>query len=65
MRESNLQKKLVCFLSDSTQLAHESARTLIYMGEFDVGEVYLFDQELQEKTKSIEYSNTKGSVYIQ
>ena len=38
-------------------VAHQAARTLIYMGEFDVEDVYLFDKS---EATTIQYASMEG-----
>ena len=44
-------------------LAYQAARALIYMGEFDVEDVYLFDRSIIEISDSIKYASMEGQLY--
>ena len=55
-------RKLRSFLKLDSMVAYQAARALIYLGEFDVEDVYLFDKSILEISDSIKYANMEGQL---
>ncbi|KAI6660860.1 hypothetical protein LOD99_13584 [Oopsacas minuta] len=63
LAEATLLRKLRSFLKQESMVAHQAARALIYMGEFDVEDVYLFDKSDVEV--SIKYASMEdGTPFV-
>lgn len=55
-------RKLRSFLKLESMVAYQAARALIYMGEFDVEDVYLFDKSILEISDFVKYASMEGQL---